>query len=335
MTRTIRQSVLLMACLAAGAATLPGTAQGDDFFIEAALTASFLRDSHMVAAGGSRTGSANTSDGQNTGTSYSRFGAGSDLWYDEHNQVLGGVQYGSREFDRKLVLPDGFVLPERIDDASVSLLYKHITNNDWSLSHSVRYTRTGTDGLSGNGVDSIDLVGLAAVSHEPGYIWAYGYFWNQAGDRKFQGPIPIIEYINAADERYQLILGFPVLSATYLPHPDWALGLNWTLGGAPAVSSSYKVTELNHVRLSYGGNGWAYRLAGPVETDVAYSSRRLGLDWTSVFFIDRRTVVFFNASLGWEHERKFHSINDDTRKQENTLTIGSTPVMGFNIGLSF
>jgi hypothetical protein len=335
MTRAIGQLVLLTACLVAGTAAVPGTAQGDDLFFNAALTPSFMRDAHMVSAGGDKTGSASTSDGQHTGNSFSQFGVASDLWYDEHDQVLGGVYYGSREFDGQLVLPDGFTLPKRIDEASVSLLYKHITGNDWSISHSVRYKRTGINSLSGSGTDSIDLVGLAGVSHEPGYGWAYGYIWNQTGNRKFQAPIPFIEYINDADERYQLILGFPLLSAAYHPHPDVALSLDWTMGGMPGVSASYKVTELNHVSLYYGGSGWSYRLAGPVEKDVTYSARRLGLNWTSVYLFDRRTAVFFNASIGWEHGRKFGSINDSTNKRENTLAIGSAPVMGFNAGLSF
>ncbi len=257
-------------------------AAGADVFFDAATNPSFMRDVHMIGAGGSRDDSANTSDGQNTGISFDYLFAASNIWNNERNQVLAGIQYGRRELDRKLALPDGFAMPDRLENAGAALVYKHITSGDWSLSQSIRCNRSWTDSPSITVRDTFDLVGLAAVSREPGIAWAFGYAYVQTDTLEDQ-IYPVVEYVNTTHDRWTITVGYPLLNFAFSPHPDWSMS---TGGGI-----SYKVTEQNILRLSYAGNSWAYRLEGPNVKSVAYSAQRAGLDWTYLYYIDHRTVV--------------------------------------------
>lgn len=325
-TGTIRQSVLLVVCFVAIIMTATRPVRAADVFLDAAINPAFQRDVHLVSVGGNRVNSANTSDGQNTGISYDYLGVASNIWNNEHNQVLAGIQYARREFDHNLALTDGFFVPERLDNVSAGFIFKHITSSDWSFSQGVRYTRNWTDSPSITVRDTIDLVGLAAVSREPGVVWTFGYIYDQMDDTKDQF-YPVIEYLNYTHDQWVFTVGYPILSLGYSPHPD--LSLNGTPSGGASIA--YKVTEQNILRLSFAGDGWAYRLAGPNVKSVAYTAQRAGLDWTYLYFIDHRTIVSLNASLGWEFNRKLGSdLNSD-----NKLTMGDAAVMGLNASLSF
>jgi len=294
-----------------------------DFFMNMAINPIFQRDIHVVSAGSERVGRANTGDGQNTDLSYEYLFAGSNIWNNEHNQVLAGVQYGKREFDHKIALPDGFDMPARLENTSVSIGYKHITSDDWSLNQTVRYNRSWTDSPSVTVQDTFDLVGLAVFSREPGIAWAFGYLYAQTDIIKNQ-ILPVIEYVDASHERWSFMVGFPLLSGTFSPHPDWGLAA----GGGIGVT--YKVTELNFLRLSLGGNNWAYRLEGPNVKSVAYAAQRVGLDWTYLYAIDHRTVVVLNAELGLEYNRKLGS-----EDMVNKLSMEKAAIAGFTASLSF
>ena len=320
MTKIMKQITLITTCVVILIITLTRPVRAADVFADAATTPAFMRDIHVVSAGGYRVGGANTSDGQNTGMSYDYLFVASNIWNNEHNQVLGGIQFGRREFDHKLALPDGFDMPDRLDNASAALLYKHITSGDWSISQGIRYTRSWTDSPSMTVRDTFDLVGLAVISREPGVAWAFGYIYTQTESTKDR-VYPVIEYINNAHDRWSFTLGYPVLNFAFSPHPDWMLS-----GGG----ISYKVTEQNIARLSYAGDNWAYRLEGPEVKPVSYTAQRVGLDWTYLYHIDHRTVVVLNASLGWEFKRKLGSDNKD-----NKLSMDDAAVMGFNASLSF
>jgi hypothetical protein len=320
MTKTIRQLMPLLVCFVAAIMMVTRPARAADVFLDTATNPAFLRDVHVVAVGGNRVGSANTSDGQNTGISYDYSFVASNIWNNEHNQVLAGVQYGRREFDRKLALPDGFAMPDRMDNAAAAIVYKHITSGDWSISQSVRCNRSWTDSPSVTIRDTFDIVGLAVISRKPGVAWAFGYAYIQTDTTKDR-IYPVIEYMNNAHERWAITLGYPVLNFGFSPHPDLALS-----GGG----ISYKVTEQNIVRLSYAGDQWAYRLEGPDVKAVAYTAQRAGLDWTYIYIIDRRTGVVLNAALGWEFKRKLGS--DD---KNNKLSLGDAAVMGLNASLGF
>lgn len=310
----------LMTCTVAVMATMAGPVQAADIFLDAATNPAFMRDAHLVSAGGYGINSARTNDGQNIGMSYYQLEVGTNIWNNERNQVLAGIQSGRRTFDQTLALPDGFSLPRRIDNASASLLYKHITSGDWSFSQSVRYAQYRTDSPAITARDSVDVIGLAAVSREPGVAWAFGYIYAET-DYLEPAFLPIIEYVNTRHDRWAITVGFPVLSFSVSPHPDWTLG-----GGGV----SYKVTEQNIVRLSYAGSSWAYRLEEPEATGkgIVYTANRAGLDWTYLYYIDHRTVVVLNASLGWEFNRKIGS-------KDNKLAIDDGAVMGLNASLAF
>lgn len=322
MNITSRHTTHIKACLITVVLTLTMPVYAADFFTNMAINPAFQRDIHVVSTGSERVGSANTSDGQNSDLSYKYLFAGSNVWNNEHNQVLAGVQYGRREFDRKIALPDGFDIPGRLENTSVSIGYKHITSGDWSINQTVRYNRSWTDSPSVTAQDTFDLVGLAVVSREPGIAWAFGYLYTQTDSIKNQ-LLPVIEYVDASHERWSFMVGFPFLSGTFSPHPDWNLT-------APGIGVSYKVTELNHLRLSLGGNNWAYRLEGPNVKSVAYTAQRVGLDWTHLYAIDRRTVVVLNAALGLEYNRKLGS--EDI---VNKLSMEKAAVAGFTATLSF
>lgn len=317
MNGLIRQTTLIMVFAIAIIILAAKSVQAADMFMDVAANPAFLRDVHVVSISGSRINNANTSDGQRTGISYDQLGVGVNIWNNERNQVLGGIQYGRREFDRNLSLPDGFIMPERVDNVSVAVAYKHITLGDWSFNQAIRYTgyRTYTPSVSVR--DTFDLVGLAAISREPGVTWAFGYYFDQTTDTK-NHLYPVIEYANTRYDRWTFTVGYPVLSFSFSPHPDWMFG-----GGG----ISYKVTEQNIARLSYAGDNWAYRLEGSDGKAVAYTAQRLGFDWTYLYYIDHRTVVILNAALGWELNRKFGS--------DNKLSMGNAAVMGLNASLSF
>lgn len=317
MDRIVRQRALIIMGLVAVIMTAARPVRAADVFFDAATNPSFQRDVHIVSAGGYRVGSANTNDGQATGISYNYLVAASNIWNNEHNQVLAGIQFGRREFDRKLALPDGFAMPDRLDNASAAIVYKHITSGDWSISQSVRCNRSWTDSPSITVRNTFDLVGLAVISREPGVAWAFGYAYVQTDTTKDQ-IYPVLEYINNRHERWAFTLGYPVLNFAFSPHPDLVLG-----GGVV----SYKVTEQNIVRLSIAGDSWAYRLEGPDVKAVSYTAQRTGLDWTYLYYIDHRTVVVLNAALGWEFNRKLGS--------DNKLSLDDAAVVGFNASLSF
>lgn len=323
MKKTNRQTALIKACFIAVLMTSSMSVRAADFFTNMAINPAFQRDAHVVAAGGERVGGANTNDGQNSGISYEYLFAGANVWNNERNQILAGVQYGKREFDRKLALPDGFDMPGRLDNASVSIGYKHITSGDWSINQTVRYNHSWTDSPSISVRDTFDLIGLAVISREPGIAWAFGYVYTQTDTINNQIS-PVIEYVDSSHERWSFMVGFPILSGAYSPHPDWGLA-----GGA-GIGISYKVTEQNFLRLSIAGNNWAYRLEGPNVKSVAYTAQRVGLDWTYLYAIDLRTIVVLNAALGLEYNRKLGS-----EDLVNKLSMEKAAVAGFNASLSF
>jgi hypothetical protein len=318
MTKTIRQAVFFMSCLIATIMTASRPVLAADIFLDAATNPTFQRDVHLVAAGSNRVASADTSDNQNTGITNNVFGVASNVWNNEHNQVLAGVEIGRREFDKRLALPDGFAMPDRLDTASAGFLFKHITSDDWAVSQGVRYTQSRTNLPSITVRDTIDLVGMVAVSRKPGVVWAFGYIYAQSFTKK-DYLSPIIEYVNTAHDRWAITVGYPVLAFSVSPHPDWMFGTG--------AGVSYKVTEQNIIRLSYTADDWAYRLKGPDVKPVAYTSNRPGLDWTYLYHIDHRTIVVLNAALGWEFNRKLGS--------DNKLDMGNAAVMGFNASYSF
>ena len=326
----IRQTTILLICFVAAITTAARPVRAADLFMDVATNPSFLRDVHVVTVGGYLIASAHADGGQNTGISYSWLGGGSNIWNNEHNQVLAGIQYGRREFDQKITLPSGFGVPERFDTVSASFLYKHITSGDWSLSQSVRYTRSWTNTPSISVKDSFDFVGLAAVSRKPGVAWAFGYIITQT-DSLDPVYLPVVEYVNAAHDQWVFTIGFPVLSLAYSPHPDVMLG--GMPGGGAGIA--YKVTEQNILRLSFAGDSWAYRLAGSNVKGIAYTAQHAGLDWTYLYYIDHRTVVILNASLGWEFNRKLGSDLDSSNKLTDKITMGDAAVMGFNASLAF
>jgi len=319
---------LVIAYLAATLFALSGTVRGEDeSFINAATDPSFHRDAHGMFIGSTRLGSAGTSDGQNTGITFSQIGAASNIWNDEHNQLLFGAQYSSRTFDRQLNLPGGIVLPERIDRASGSLVYKHITDGDVSLVQSIQLARTGGDGLSGPTTNNVDLIGLASVMSEPGYVWLYGYMWSYTGNGKISLPIPLIVYFSATSEVFSWYAGFPVFGLNYSPHPDLSLALNWGLGGGPSAAAFYKVSGRNYARLTIGDETWSYRVPGPGERVVTYYAERIAIGWSYLPYFERRRSVGVNVFLGWDLDRQIGS--------NNMLKMGKAPFSGFTIGFGF
>ncbi len=299
----------------------------DETFLNATLDPSLHRDAHGTGAGVNRTESAGTENGQSTGYTFSNIGVASNIWNNEHNQVLFGVQYGSRTFDNRLTLPGGLVLPDRVDRASASMVYKHITGGDWSLTQGVQFSRTGIGRLSGPGTDGISLVGLAAKSPEPGYAWLYGYVWNHAGNETFTGPIPLIVYVNGARADFSYYVGFPLFGLDYSPHPDWWLSLGWALGGKPSATVSYKLSRRNFARLSYGEENWGYRLPLPFERNVNYSSERISLGWSWLPFFERRKAVSLNLSVARDWNRKIGS--NDKLRMDDATSIGLAIGFGF------
>jgi hypothetical protein len=330
--RTIRDSLLLagllVAVIAAGHAYAMDVFQ--DFFMEEALEASFSRDLRGLSLGGYRVGAA----GPDPGISYNHLGAASDLWNNEHNQVLGGMQFKRHVFDREVILPDGTTLPRRINAPSAAILYKHITRGDWAINQSLRYTRITAGGLSEGATNKIDLVGTAVTSPKPGYAWVFGYLWSQegyldvTGNRKLERPVPLIEFSNGSHEEYDFILGFPILAFNYYPHPDWTLGAHWTLGHYPAASASYRVTERNVVRLSYGGHSWAYPLSDD-EKNISYTARLLALHWAHAHVL--AGIPFqLNIVIGGEHDRKLGLLGS-----KNKIGMEDSALIGFNLAIPF
>lgn len=297
--------------------------QAADFFTNMAINPTILRDFHEISAGNERVAGADTGNGQNTGIAYEYLFTDANLWNNERNQLLAGVQYGRREFDRKLALPDGFNMPTRLDNASASIGYKHITSGDWSINQTVHYNRSWTDSPSITVQDTFDLIGLAVVSREPGVAWAFGYLYTQTDSLNDQ-IYPVIEYVDASHERWSFMLGFPILSGSYSPHPDWGLA------GSSGIGISYKVTQQNFLRLSIGGNNWAYRLEGPNVKGVAYNAQRAGLDWTYWQPFDYRTAIVLNAALGVEYNRQIGS-----EILANKLSLNNAAVAGFSATLFF
>lgn len=318
-TGTTKWPAVLTAVIMAAALLMPCSSRAD-VFDDAATNPAFMRDVHLVGAGGSRTGSARTNNGQTTGISSYQAGVAANIWNNEHNQVLAGIQYGRRAFDRPIELPDGFAIPERLDNLSAALLYKHITSGDWSLSQSARYTRYATEHPSVAVKDTVDLVGLAAISPEPGIAWIFGYYYDQMSDTKNHF-YPVIEYYNGAHDRWTITVGYPILSLSVSPHPYWSM----TAGGGASIA--YEIAAQNYLQLSYLADAWAYRLTGPEVKGVAYTAKRFDLGWTSLYPIDHRTVVVLSASVGWEFDRK---LGADTK-----LVLDDAAVMGFMAGLSF
>jgi len=142
--RFFRRIVILAACFSAITSTGIRHVLASDFFINAATSPGFQRGFHAVSIGGYRTESAGTNDGQTTGISYEQFEATFNIWNNEHNQVFAGIQSTGRQFDRKISLPDGFAIPERLNSVSTGFLYRHITSGDWAISQGIRYTRSWT-----------------------------------------------------------------------------------------------------------------------------------------------------------------------------------------------
>lgn len=317
MGKIIRRTALILVCLVVVTLAVTRLGWASDPFLTMATNPSFMRDVHLISAGWSSVGSAKAEDDQNTGISNQYLLAASNIWNNEHNQILAGVQYGRRALDKQLALPDGLVMPDRLDNAALAIGYKHITSGDWSISQSVRYNRAWTDSPSITIRDTFDLVGLAAISHEPGVVWAFGYAYIQTDTSKDQ-IYPIVEYINYAHARWTVTLGYPFLNFAFSPHPDILVG---------GISISYKVTEQNIVRLSYGTDNWAYRLEGPNVKSSEYTAQKVGLDWTYLYCIDHRTIVILNADLGWEFDRELGA--------DNKLSLDNAVVMGFNASLSF
>lgn len=290
---------------------------GADLFMSMGMSPEFIRDFHGVMISGDVIASARTNDGQHAGISFKQIGLAANIWNNEHNQVLAGIEHGRREFGQKLALPDGFVMPGHVDEVSASFLYKHITAGDWSLNQSVRYTQSRTDNPAVSVKDTIDLVGMAVVSYEPGEAWAFGYLYDQKSDVKNHF-YPAIAYINNAHDKWKFAVGYPMLSVNFSPHPDWALG---------NAGISYKVTEQNILRFSIAGNNWAYRLLGPAVQAVAYRAQRVGLDWTYAYAFDHHTAVIMNAAVGREFNRELGGVNK--------LTLDNAKFAGLNVALTF
>lgn len=320
---TNRYIPLIVACFIAAIMTSTKPVGATDFFTNMAINPMILRDFHEVSTGSERIAAANTSNGQNTGIAYQYLFTDGNLWNDERNQLLAGIQYGRRELDSKLALPDGFAMPTRLDNASVSIGYKHITSGDWSINQTVHYNQSWTDSSQVTVQDTFDLIGLAVVATEPGIAWAFGYLYAQTDSLSNQ-IAPVVEYVDNSHEKWSIMLGFPLLSGTYSPHPDWGLG------GGSGIAISYKVTQQNFLRLSISGNNWAYRLEGPNAKGVAYAAQRVGLDWTYWQPFDYRTDIVLNASLGLESNRQIGSEN-----QTNKLSLDNAAVAGFSATLTF
>jgi hypothetical protein len=298
--------------------------------MELALEPSFSRDLRGMSTGGYGVGAA----GQDPGISYNHLGVASNLWNNERNQVLGGMQYKRHLFDREVLLPNGMILPRRINAASGAIFYKHITEGDWAISQSVRYDRI-TDGTPAeSGTNKIDLVGMAAVSPKPGYAWVFGYLWSQegyldaAGNRKVQRPLPLVQFSNGAHEEYSFTLGFPVMAVTCRPDPDWVLGAHWNFGALPGAFVSYKVSGLDLVRLSHGGDSWAYPLPAG-EKKIRYTSSLLAVHWAHSQVL-LGTPFQVNIVFGRERDRKLGLLGSN-----NKIVIEDATLIGFNLAVPF
>ena len=298
----------------------PWSAQAADFFIEGAANPELMRDIHVVFAGGNRLDAAGSVDGQEISISYQQVGAGTDIWNNEHNQVLAGVRYQQRDFSKNIFLPDGFATPQRVDSISASLHYKHITAGDWALSQSIQYTQGETDRASVTVQDSVDLLGLAAMTPEPGVAWVFGYIYLEKDTIDSQ-LLPVIEYVYAkAADKWSIIVGFPILGFSYAPHPDW-------LVGGDGLAVAYKVTQTNILRFAITQNTWAYGLTGPNVKSIDYTAQRVSLDWSSIHMFNHRTGLVVNALLGWEFNRELGA--------DQKLSMDDTAVFGIEMGLIF
>jgi hypothetical protein len=316
MDSLIRQIVIIVSCLASLASPIK-LAWADDMFMDLATEASLLRDYHLISAGGYRTNNASTDNGQSSDISLYQLGISSSIWNNEHNQFLLSAEVRRREFSSPILLSNGFSLPEKIDEASIGLSYKHVTAGDWSLNQSIRFTQSQASNPSQTIEDTVDLVGLAAKSPEPGIVWAFGYLY-QESDYLDPVLLPIIEYIYAKHAKWSAALGFPLLIFTYSPHPDWMLG---------TAGISYKVDELNSLRLTYAMNNWAYHFSDSGVDDVTYTADQVIFDWTHLYFIDHRTFLILDAAIGWEFNRQFEA--------DHKQSIDDATVLGLNLGLSF
>lgn len=317
-----RPGLCRFVCLLLALAGPPGSVSAADFFTDTAANPVLMRDGHVVSVGGERLDTAGTRDGQNFSINYRQLGAGGNLWNNERNQVLAGVQYERRDFGRTIALPEGFAIPQQLDSISVSLHYKHITTGDWSLSQSVQYTQSETDQASLTVQDSVDLLGLAARVSEPGVAWMFGYAYLE---KNSIDPLvlPVVEYVYAkASDRWSFIVGFPILGFAYTPHPDWLVG-----GGGGGIAVSYKVTQTNIVRLAYTQNSWAYGLTGPNVKSVDYTAQRVSLDWTALYLVNHRRGFVVNALLGWEFDRELGA--------DQKLSVGDTAVVGIEASFIF
>lgn len=117
-----RRSVVHFLALSA-VATAPGFVDGSEFFTGVASNPEFLRDVQTAFVSGNQTAPASAGDGQNLTITLGQLGAGTDVWNNERNQVLAGIEYNVRRFENNLSLPEGFTLPVLLHRVSASLHY--------------------------------------------------------------------------------------------------------------------------------------------------------------------------------------------------------------------
>lgn len=142
---------------------------------------------------------------------------------DEHQELLVALSAARTWIDSDLHLPEVGAIPQRLDEVSGTVAYRRFLGGGALMGGSLRLGSSSDDVFANNSVYDVGAAAFARVPVRTRDAWILSL--NYANDRARLNhiPVPGVLYQWMPEERFTLLVGFPVAFVTWKPVPQIAV----------------------------------------------------------------------------------------------------------------